>query len=318
MRAGLKRSQTSSVPLYERTKLFRGYENTVLPGLFHTAEYATAILQFWNEFLDLSSDIDEAVATRMERQRILYTGNRRFAFILEEQTLRTRVGGTDVMLGQLDRMLAIMSLPRISLGIIPATAQRYCLTQGSFWIFDEDRVQVEGVSAGLDITQPREIAVHVKAFALLQKSALYGPAAREVVHRALAELRDEGWRGTQAVSFSAHIAATRAVRLTVTTETATGSPVSTHDSDPVTPGVAGAGTQLTLTPPATAAVCRVAVTVPPGTASTVTTAAWQLEAGAAPTPWRPGGGSAVVLVDSLRVAYPVPGSYATTATLLEV
>jgi transcriptional regulator with XRE-family HTH domain len=192
LRAGLKRSQTSSVPLYERTKLFRGYENTVLPGLFHTAEYATAILQFWNEFLDLSSDIDEAVATRMERQRILYTGNRRFYFLLEEQTLRTRVGGTEVMLGQLDRILAIMSLPRISLGIIPATVQRHCLAQGSFWIFDQDRVQVEGVSAGLDITQPREIEVYGKAFALLQKDATYGQGARDLVHRALAELRDEG------------------------------------------------------------------------------------------------------------------------------
>ena len=113
MRAGLKRSQTSSVPLYERTKLFRGYENTVIPGLFHTAEYAAAIFRFWNEFLDLPGNVDEAVAARMERQRVLYTGARRFAFVLEEQTLRTRVGDTDVMLGQLDRVLAVMSLPRV-------------------------------------------------------------------------------------------------------------------------------------------------------------------------------------------------------------
>ncbi len=167
LRAGLKRSQTSSVPLYERTKLFRGYENTVIPGLFHTAEYAAAIFKFWNEFLNLPNDVDDAVAARMERQRVLYTGNRRFAFVLEEQTLRTRVGDTEVMLGQLDRVLAVMSLPRVSLGIIPASGERRCLAQGSFWIFDEERVKVEGISAGLDIAQPREIAVHVKAFALL-------------------------------------------------------------------------------------------------------------------------------------------------------
>lgn len=189
MRAGLTRSQISSVPLYERTKLFRGYENTVIPGLFHTAEYAAAILTFWNTFLDLSGDVDEAVATRMERQRVLYTGVRRFAFVLEEQTLRTRVGDTDVMLGQLDRILAVMSLPRVSLGIIPASGQRHCLAQGSFWIFDEDRVQTEGISAGLDITQPREIAVHAKAFALLQQSAVYGKATRELIQRALSELQ---------------------------------------------------------------------------------------------------------------------------------
>lgn len=49
MRAGLKNSQTSSVPLYERTNIFRVYENTVMPGLFHTAEYAAAIFRFWNQ-----------------------------------------------------------------------------------------------------------------------------------------------------------------------------------------------------------------------------------------------------------------------------
>jgi hypothetical protein len=188
MRAGLKHSQTSSVSLYERTKLFRGYENTVIPGLFHTAEYTAAIFRFWNEFLDLPGDVDEAVAARMERQRVLYTGNRRFVFVLEEQTLRTRVGDTDVMLGQLDRVLAVMSLPRVSLGIIPASGERHCLAQGSFWIFDQERVHVEGISAGLDVTQPREIAVHARAFALLQRSAVYGKVARGLIQQALGEL----------------------------------------------------------------------------------------------------------------------------------
>ncbi|MBV8890445.1 MAG: helix-turn-helix transcriptional regulator [Acidobacteria bacterium] len=186
VRLGLQRSQASLVDLYEKTKLFRGYENTVLPGLFHTADYATAILTFWNTFLDIAhNDIDLAVATRMQRQHILYTGTRRFIFILEEQTLHTRVGGTEVMLGQPDRLLAVMSLPRISLGVIPAAGQRHCLAQGSFWIFDDNRVQTEGISAGLDITQPREIDLHVKAFALLRKSAVYGQAARELIHQAL-------------------------------------------------------------------------------------------------------------------------------------
>jgi hypothetical protein len=93
------------------------------------------------------------------------------------------------MLGQLDRVLAVMSLPRVSLGIIPASAKRHYLTQGSFWIFGEERVKVKGVAAGLDITHPREIAVHVKAFALLHQSAVHGQAARELIQRALAELQ---------------------------------------------------------------------------------------------------------------------------------
>jgi hypothetical protein len=125
----------------------------------------------------------------MARQQVLYAGNRRFSFVLEEQTLLTRVGDADIMAGQLDRLLAVMSLSRVSLGIIPAAGERYCLTQGSFWIFGEERVKVESVSAGLDITQPREIAVHAKAFALLQKSAVHGPPARELIQRALVALQ---------------------------------------------------------------------------------------------------------------------------------
>jgi transcriptional regulator with XRE-family HTH domain len=85
LRAGLKRSQVASVSLYERTKLFRGYENTVIPGLFHTAEYAAAIFAFWSGFLELPNDVDEAVAARMDRQKVLYSGDRRFVFVLEEQ-----------------------------------------------------------------------------------------------------------------------------------------------------------------------------------------------------------------------------------------
>jgi hypothetical protein len=53
------------------------------------------------------------------------------------------------MLGQLDRVLAVMSLPRVSLGIIPADGERQCLAQGSFWVFDERVVQIETMSAGI-------------------------------------------------------------------------------------------------------------------------------------------------------------------------
>jgi transcriptional regulator with XRE-family HTH domain len=194
MRAGLKQSQATAVQLYERTKLFRAYENTVFPALFQTAEYAAAVLEFWITFLDLPNDIEEAVAARMERQRVLYAGDRRFLFVLEEQTMRTRVGNADTMLGQLDRVLAVMSLPRVSLGIIPAAGERHALTQGSFWIFDEERVQVENVSAGLDITQPREIAVYLRVFELLQRSAVFGAAARAIVREVLGDWTATGHR----------------------------------------------------------------------------------------------------------------------------
>jgi transcriptional regulator with XRE-family HTH domain len=188
MQAGMKHLQESSVPLYEQTSLFRVYDTTVVPGLFTTAEYAAALFRFWQGFMGLKDDIDAAVEARMERQRVLYTGDRTFRVVVEEQVLRTRVGDNDVMTGQLDRLLAVMSLPRVTVGIIPATGERHSLTQGSFWMFDDTQVRIETVSASLTITQPRDIALYSRVFELLQRSAVHGREARRLISRAIRDL----------------------------------------------------------------------------------------------------------------------------------
>ena len=188
MRAGMKHFQGGYVPLYERTHLFKAYETTVLPGILNTPAYSAAILRFYIDFLELDSDLDAAVAARAERQKILYQAGRTLLFVIEEQALRTRVGDATVMAEQLDRLLVLMSLPSVSLGIIPAAAERHSLTQGSFWIFDDVRVQVETASAGIDITQPGEVTLYTRVFERLQRSASYGRPARTLVQRALDEL----------------------------------------------------------------------------------------------------------------------------------
>jgi len=188
MQAGMKHLQESSIPLYEATSLFRIYDTFAMPGLFTTAEYAAALFRWWQGFMGLRDDIDAAVEARMERQRVIYTGDRQFRVVIEEQVLRTRVGDADVMAGQLDRLMAVMSLPRVSIGIIPAGGERQALTQGSFWMFDDTRVRVETVSEGLNITQPRDIALYARVFELLERSAVHGREARGVIGRVLRDL----------------------------------------------------------------------------------------------------------------------------------
>ena len=46
---------------------------------------------------------------------------------------------------------------------------------------------METVSAGLDITQPAEIGLYVQVFDLLQRSAVHGHGARDLIRRALRE-----------------------------------------------------------------------------------------------------------------------------------
>jgi transcriptional regulator with XRE-family HTH domain len=188
MRAGMKHFQGGYVPLYERTRLFRVYEPSVFPGLLTTTAYSSAMLRFFIEFFDLDSDLDDAVAVRMDRQQILYRTSKRFIFLIEEQVLRTRVGDEAVMAEQLDRLLELMTLPTVSVGVIPAGAPRNSFTQGNFWIFDDSRVQVETVSAGLDITQPGKIALYTRAFERLGRSASFGRDARALIGRARVDL----------------------------------------------------------------------------------------------------------------------------------
>ena len=186
-RAGMRQLQESSAPLYEQTRLFRIYEHTALPGLFHTAEYSMEIMRYWVRFLGLPDDAEAATAARLARQKVLRSGRRRFIVVLAEQALRTRLGTPQVMAAQLEHLLEVMRLPNVSVGIIPAMAERYTVAQVPFWIWDDVRVTVETISARLEITRPDEIALYATVFDQLRQSAVYGSRARELISDAIAD-----------------------------------------------------------------------------------------------------------------------------------
>ncbi len=140
------------------------------------------------DFYQIPDDLEAGVSARMERQQVLYKGGHRFHFILAEQALWTMVGDATTMVGQLDRLLTVLSLARVSLGVVPARAQ-YRVPTNQFVIFDDRVVHVEAVSAELAITQPREIAIYAKAFRELSELAVYGQNAKGLIEAALREMR---------------------------------------------------------------------------------------------------------------------------------
>jgi transcriptional regulator with XRE-family HTH domain len=184
-RTGMRRLQESHASLNDRTRVFRIYEPGVIPGLFQTLAYATALMGRIIEFSGIPDDVEQAVAARMGRQRVVYGGDHRFAVVLEEWALRSRIGGVDMMAGQLGYLINVSSLPSVSLGIIPLDIERVMWSGPGFWIYDEERVLVETPTAELTITQPREIAVYARTFAELSSMAAYGAAARSLITRAI-------------------------------------------------------------------------------------------------------------------------------------
>ncbi|MFC5829860.1 helix-turn-helix domain-containing protein [Nonomuraea insulae] len=189
LRAGTRHRQRRSLDQYERTRVFRAYNPAIIWGTLQTAEYAETLMRQLADFMgDGPNDIEAGVEARMERQQYLYRGDRMFNVLLGEQALHTNIGGPGVMRGQLDRLLAVMSLPRLSLGVIPVRAAYEIWPGNMFIMFDERMVMLETYSAELTITEPNEIAMYGRAFGLLQRSAVYGQNARRLVAEALARL----------------------------------------------------------------------------------------------------------------------------------
>ncbi|MDX2794063.1 helix-turn-helix domain-containing protein [Streptomyces scabiei] len=187
-RSGLRHLQESRVPLYERTRTFRVYSSSVIPGFLQTHEYAAALLGNIARFHGAPDDVDEAATARIERSQIIRSPEHRFVMLLEESVLRHVVGGPEAMAGQLGYLLAVMAYPAVSIGILPAGRPRQMWTLETFTLFDEARVHVELLTAAVTVTAPGEIAQYSHAFEEMFALAVFGGAARAHVTDAVNSL----------------------------------------------------------------------------------------------------------------------------------
>lgn len=188
-RTGLKHAQQARLPLYQRTRQFRAYSCWTVPGLIQIEGYTRAVLRAVQRQRELRDDVEEAVAVRMERQRILNRDGRMFAFLIEESALRIGMGGREVMAAQLEHLISVSFMPSVSLGVVPAGPDREVARPvEDFWIFDSAQVNVELVSGYLTVTRPSEIAMYARTFARLAEVAVYGQAARDLISRVHDEL----------------------------------------------------------------------------------------------------------------------------------
>jgi len=188
LRGGLRSHQVELARLDEKTKLFRALESTFIPGLLQTAEYARARFAQSIRVLKVPNDVDEAVRVRLQRQEILYRADKRFHFLLTEAVLRYRLCPVEVMLAQLDRLVALSAMRNVRLGIIPFETPYSVAPAHGFWLLDEDLVIVETFSAELHLAQPPEIALYSAIFDRLAATASYSRDARAVITRVMEEL----------------------------------------------------------------------------------------------------------------------------------
>ncbi len=177
-------AQRKTAQVETDSKLIRGYDPDLIPGLLQTRDYATEILRECIQFVGGPDDLAAAEVARMERQQVLRKGTRRFHFLVAEQALYTTVGSDAIMVGQLEHLEAHVRSSRLAVGVIPRTVQFRCPVT-NFLMYDVRQVHVETATAELTITQPREVALYERAFRILVRQAVKGEVALELIREAL-------------------------------------------------------------------------------------------------------------------------------------
>ncbi len=188
LRAGTSRRQRANVTAYETTTLFRVWEPAVVPGLLQTAGYARGVLRTVVDFHGIPDDVEDGVAARMDAQRVLDHGDRRFLLLIGEAALHTRVGDSPVMQGQLEALAEAVRRPRLSLGVVPQTAPYNVPRNNAFTVYDDRLVTVATYTAELTLRQRHEVALYERAFDLLSAVAVRGSAAADLIRMALDKL----------------------------------------------------------------------------------------------------------------------------------
>jgi hypothetical protein len=136
-----------------------------------------------------ADDVADAVAERLGRQDYMRRTDRQFRFVIEEPVLWFRNFSVAVHRAQLSHLLTVMTLPAVSLGIIPmAPGRRAHRPRESFEIFDSAQVNIEMLTGLLTLTYGEEVTAYVRAWDELDSIAVHQSEARALIRRAIAAL----------------------------------------------------------------------------------------------------------------------------------
>lgn len=190
------------VGLESAASRLRGYDESLIPGILQTSEYARALFQ-----LDRPSageeELERLVEVRLQRQA-LFTRRLptppRVESVLSEAVLRRVVGGSTVMADQLQHLLKIAELPNIALRVLPLAAGAHAgAVAGTFVILDfppekgravpePSIVYSESLTGALYLDKPDELAAYHGTWNDLARRALDEGQSKRLINRLVGEM----------------------------------------------------------------------------------------------------------------------------------
>ncbi|QTD99792.1 helix-turn-helix domain-containing protein [Streptomyces cyanogenus] len=163
------------------------YQAQMIYGLLQTEAYASAVLA-----TGVPDKIDELLAARMERQRILVREQPPLTWVvLDEAALHRPIGSHEVMRDQLAHLLRLREHKSVRIQVLPFEAGEHASLIGSFSSlrFDDhpDLIYTEDLISGHMTANPDTVREAAFRYAHLQASALSVEDSAALITRVMEE-----------------------------------------------------------------------------------------------------------------------------------
>lgn len=150
------------------------FDAQYINGLVQTEEYARALYRAGRPE-ETDEEIERLVAVRMKRQKRLVNNQLSLRLVIDELALQRPFGGREVMRHQLERLMELAELRRVSFQILPAGEQPGIM--GGFHILefahpdDPPVVYVEHEAGALYLEKAAQIRAYGRAYDRLRAAA---------------------------------------------------------------------------------------------------------------------------------------------------
>jgi transcriptional regulator with XRE-family HTH domain len=182
------------VGLEQAASVIRTYQVQFVPGLFQTEDYARAVMLLGYPGAP-DADTDLRVSLRMARQEMLTRRDAPSVWaVMDEAALRRPVGGRRVMHAQLERLLKLTELPRVTLQAVPFDSGGHAAAGGSFTILRfadpniHDIAYLEQLTSALYLDKRPDVENYLKVMDRLCAEAATPAETRTMLARLLEEL----------------------------------------------------------------------------------------------------------------------------------
>jgi transcriptional regulator with XRE-family HTH domain len=158
--------------------LIRTFDLQFVHGLFQTEAYARAVTVLGHRSAP-SQEIDRRVSLRMKRQDLLVGADPpRVWTVLDEAALRRPVGGHQVMRAQLERLIEVAGLPRVTVQVVPFRRGGHAGAGGSFTVLRfgqpelPDVAYIEQLTSALYLERRADVDHYMEVMNRLSAEAL--------------------------------------------------------------------------------------------------------------------------------------------------